>query len=84
MLLMEILPKDPPWMLGSTFNLKPMGDIACIYLDFTYHHPPPSFTKLPRDYLMQTIKTAFMALNRTHPEATEACWRCLQLLTPLL
>lgn len=49
-----------------------------------------SFTKPPRNvgglqtlaYLMDTIKMAFMALNLTHPEAIEACWICLQPLTP--
>ena len=31
---------------------------------------------------METIKMAFMALNLTHPEATEAYWLCLQPLLP--
>ena len=31
---------------------------------------------------MEAIKMAFMTLNLTHPEATEACWFWLQPLPP--
>ena len=92
---MEILPEDPPWMLGPASRLMPMGNMP-IYTSTLNTSTPTSSTpkvssiKLLRDvggleaspYLMETIKMAFMALNLTHPEATEACWLCLQPLPP--